>query len=132
MKGQLTMLSITYIYLNIMSLDCAMAIQKSMEHSMINHCDGRITQLGDIDHRLKFSFTSNKPQAIWRWFLLARQIQVRTQAWRKLLCSPWQIQRLKFEWCSGFNTNGSPVCPSNLTEDYLKSFVMKSFGLPEN
>ena len=51
MKGQLTMLSITYIYLNIMSLDCAMAIQKSTEHSMINHCDGRITQLGDIQYR---------------------------------------------------------------------------------
>ena len=34
-----------------MSLDCAMAIQKSTEHSMINHCDGRITQLGDIQYR---------------------------------------------------------------------------------
>lgn len=33
-------------------------------------------------------------------FLLVRQIQVaKPKAWRKLLCSPWQIQRLTFEWC---------------------------------
>jgi len=39
---------------------------------------------------LKFSFTPNYSQAIWRWIFASQQIQVLAQACRFFICTVWQ------------------------------------------